>query len=273
MAETEQGILAHTRVIAKDRTPERWLLVLHGIYGSGRNWGTIARRLVEARPEWGVLLVDLRNHGASRGFPGPHTLAAAAADVDRLVEHLDFHAAAVMGHSFGGKVALLYADHHGQDLRQAWVVDSTLSVREPEGTAWAMIDVVRGLPDTFASRAEAVEGLVRAGYEEPVAQWMAINLEPADGRYRWRLDFAALEEMLRDFFRTDLWRVVEQPPAGVEVHVVKATRSSSIDEEAAARVERAAAGGRVFLHRLEGGHWINTDNPEGVLALLRDHLP
>jgi esterase len=101
-------ILNHSRVTAPDSTPERWLLVLHGIYGTGRNWGTIAKRLAEERPGWGVLLVDLRLHGGSTGFEPPHTLGAAADDVDRLVEHLDFHAAAVMGHSFGGKVALLY---------------------------------------------------------------------------------------------------------------------------------------------------------------------
>ena len=69
-----------TRVTAAGGNPERWLLVLHGIYGSGRNWGSIARRLVDARPEWGVLLVDLRLHGGSTsGFEGPHTLAATAA--------------------------------------------------------------------------------------------------------------------------------------------------------------------------------------------------
>jgi pimeloyl-ACP methyl ester carboxylesterase len=103
---------------------------------------------------------------------------------------------------------------------------------------------------------------------------MAINLEPVEGRYRWRIDFAAMEEMLRDFFRTDLWHVVDSPPAGVEVHVVKATRSSSLDPEAADRVRAiAAASGAVFFHELEGGHWINTDNPEGVLKLLVDLLP
>src|SRR5688500_19806674 len=92
MTTQEQPILHHTRVTVPGDEPKLWLLMLHGIYGSGRNWGTIARRLVEARPEWGVLLVDLRNHGQSRGFSGPHTLHAAAADLDRLVEHLDFHA-------------------------------------------------------------------------------------------------------------------------------------------------------------------------------------
>jgi len=270
----DDPILAHTRVAAAGREPERWLLVLHGIYGAGRNWGSIARRLAEARPEWGAVLVDLRNHGQSRGFAGPHTIAASAADVDRLVEHLDLHAAAVLGHSFGGKVAFTYALHHGEELRQAWMIDSTMAVREPGGTAWHMIEVVKSLPPEFGSRAEAVEGLIRAGYAPGVAQWMAINLEPADGRYRWRVDFGVMEEMLRDFFRTDLWSVVESPPADVEIHVVKATQSDSLDAEAQARVEAAArVNPRVHLHLLEGGHWLNTDNPQGVLDLLVEHLP
>jgi pimeloyl-ACP methyl ester carboxylesterase len=271
---TDQPVLNHTRVAAPGVEPERWLLVLHGIFGAGRNWGSIARRLAEARPEWGALLVDLRLHGASRGFAPPHTLAAAAADVDALVERLDLHAAAVLGHSFGGKVALLYTAHHGRELRQAWVVESTPAARPPSGSAWGMIEVVRALPPDFGSRAEAVEGLVRQGYAEGVAQWMAINLEPAEGRYRWRLDFAAMEEMLRDFFRTDLWEVVENPPEGVELHFVKATQSETLDDEAVARIQSpGAANGRVSLHLLEGGHWINTDNPDGVLRLLVDHLP
>ncbi len=270
-APTDAPILTHARVAANGRQPERWLLVLHGIYGSGRNWGTIARRLVEARPEWGALLVDLRNHGGSRGLPGPHTVAAAAADVDRLVEHLDFHAAAVLGHSFGGKVALTYARHHGGELRQVWVMDSTPAVREPEGSAWRMIETVRALSVTFASRQEAVDGIVAAGYAEGVAQWFAINLEPHEGRYRWRIDLDAMEEMLRDFFRADLWEVVEQPPEGVELHFVKASESNTLDTESRGRIEEAE--GRVRLHELAGGHWINTDNPEGVLGLLVEHLP
>jgi esterase len=274
MTTQEQPILHHTRVTGAGATPERWLLMLHGIYGSGRNWGTIARRLVEARPEWGVLLVDLRNHGQSRGFAGPHTLAASAADLDRLVEHLDFHAAAVMGHSFGGKVALVYAQHHGQGLRQVWVMDSTLAVREPEGSAWRIIESMRALPAEFPSRAEAVAAIQGAGYDPGLAQWLAINLEPVEGRYRWRIDWDVMEEMLRDYFRTDLWETLVHPPAEAEIHIVKATESNSLDDEAERRVEMAGtANGRVFLHRLEGGHWINTDNPEAVIELLRERLP
>ncbi|MBW3571045.1 MAG: alpha/beta hydrolase [Gemmatimonadetes bacterium] len=274
MTRQEQPILHHARVTGAGATPARWLLVLHGIYGSGRNWGTIARRLVEERPEWGVLLVDLRNHGQSQGFAGPHTLENAAADLDRLVERMDFRAAAVMGHSFGGKVALVYADHHGDELRQVWVMDSTLAVHEPEGSAWRIIEAMRALPPEFPSRAEAVAAIQGAGYEQGLAQWLAINLEPVEGRYRWRIDWDVMEEMLRDYFRADLWETLVHPPADTEIHVVKATGSNALDDEAERRVEMAGtSNGRVFLHRLEGGHWINTDNPEGVIGLLRDHLP
>ena len=50
--------------------PSRWMLVLHGILGSGGNFRTIARRLVAARPEYGFALVDLRHHGQSPGAGG-----------------------------------------------------------------------------------------------------------------------------------------------------------------------------------------------------------
>ncbi|HYW06289.1 MAG TPA: hypothetical protein VE913_04995, partial [Longimicrobium sp.] len=159
-------------------------------------------------------------------------------------------------------------------LRQLWVMDSTPAARAPAGSAWAMIEAIRALPVDFASRAEAVSGLVAAGYDEGLGQWMAINLEPRDGRYHWRLDFDVMEEMLRDFFSTDAWEAVARPPAGVEIHFVKATESNTLEESAAARIEAAGtATGRVFLHRLRGGHWINTDNPEGVLDLLVSNLP
>src|SRR5688572_5423493 len=59
----------------------RLLLLTHGIYGAGANWRAIAKKLVAQRPEWGVLLVDLRQHGRSESGESPHTIAAAADDL------------------------------------------------------------------------------------------------------------------------------------------------------------------------------------------------
>jgi esterase len=272
-ASSRSPILNHSRVTAAGRDPERWLLVLHGIYGKGRNWGSVARRVVEARPEWGAMLVDLRMHGDSRHFRPPHTVETSAEDIHRLVDHLDVPTVGVLGHSFGGKVALAYARENPAALQQVWVIDSTPAVRVPSGAAWRMIEIVRSLPTEFPSRAEAVAGLQEHGYQQGLAQWMAMNLEPQDGVYRWALDWDAMESLLVDFFRTELWEVVESPPPGVEIHFAKATQSDTLDGDAVARVEAAErSNGRVFLHHLEGGHWINTDNPDAVVELLTARL-
>jgi pimeloyl-ACP methyl ester carboxylesterase len=265
-------ILHHERVAAG--APTRWILFLPGIYGSGRNWASVARRLVRARPEWAASLVDLRQHGASQGFPPPHTIEAAAADVAELVTHERSEAQAVLGHSFGGKVALIYARSAGAGLEQLWVVDSSPEARPPGGSAWDMLRAVRAVPTTFTDRSDGVRALEGAGVATPVAQWMALNLEssPAGG-WRWRIDLDDMEAMLRSFFETDAWDVIEQPPPGLVIHVLKAEESSVLSESACDRIEAAGKHtGRVFLHRVAGGHWVNADNPDALQELLVANL-
>lgn len=262
----------NVREVASDgASPERWLAVLHGIYGAGRNWGNVARSMVEQRPEWGALLVDLRQHGDSVGFTGPHTLEATARDLDGL-ERAD-RVRAVLGHSFGGKVALVRATQD-EGVEQVWVVDSTPQVREPDGSAWSMLRVLRSMPDRYESRDEAVELLTAQGVSRAIALWMTTNLERrAEDELRWRIDFDEMEALLRDFFRKDLWPVVEQPRDGLEIHFIRATGSKILSAEAVGRIRSAGeATGQVFLHDVAGGHWLNADNPDALVDLLTARL-
>lgn len=249
--------------------------MLHGIYGRGRNWQSIAKELAKQRPEWGSLLVDLRLHGESVGFEPPHTLGRAAEDVRDTLASLAVPVGGVLGHSFGGKVALaLAAERHVTG--QIWVIDSTPEARAPSGSAWQMLQHVRAMPETFAARAEAIAGLEQRGWPTGVATWMATNLrfDADDKRFHWTLDLDGMDALLNSFFETDLWHVVEQPPEGIEIHFVKGEESHTLTEEACARITRAHdANGRVHLYRLAGGHWLNTDNPQGIIALLVAHLP
>ena len=280
------GRVLHHEAVSAETEPGRWMYVLHGIYGAGRNWRTVARRLARRRPGWGALLVDLRMHGESTGFEGPHTLSACAADLRRLAEATGRPPSALLGHSFGGKVVLqalesaevagTEGETGGPDApdRQAWIVDSTPEAREPEGSAVRMLEVVRGLSGPFDDRKEAVRGIVDEGFPRPVAQWMATNLERADDGFRWALDWSAMEELLEDFFATDLWPVVADPPPGWEIHFVKAENSEVLPAGACDRIRRAGRRtGRVFLHRLSGGHFLNAENPDAVVDLLAEELP
>ena len=205
-------------------------------------------------------------------------MAAAAADLRELASHTGIPPNALLGHSFGGKVALRFASGAMDAtalrvLRQVWVIDSTPAAREREGSAWQLLDLIRELPDHFASREEAVDWIVGGGFSRPVAEWMTMNLEQSSHAYRWRIDFDAMEEMLRSFDTTDVWNVVESPPDNIEIHLVKAEDSSVLSGDALQRAERATAQGRTFVHRVNGGHWVNAENPEVIEQLLVQHLP
>jgi esterase len=266
--------LATTTVVADGASPSKRLLVLHGIYGRRRNWTNVVRRTAAVRPDWSFELVDLRLHGDSRSMAPPHTVHAAARDLVRLTVAKSLNVSAVAGHSFGGKVALALAAEWRERQLQVWVLDSTPEARVPAGSAWAMLEAVRAMPLTFASREEAMTSLEARGFSRAVAMWMTSNLTLQGEGFRWQIDFTAMETLLRDFFATDLWHVVGAPAATHDVHFVKARESSTLSAEAVARIERiAAVHPNVHLHHVGGGHWVNTENPDAVVELFTRWLP
>ncbi len=249
------------------------MLFLHGILGTRANWRGIARRFTEARPDWGAILVDLREHGDSLGLPGPHTIAKAAADVRALEESLAVPVAGALGHSFGGKVTLEWLRSRGGKSTEAWVIDASPSAHRAVDTS-ATAEVLRildAIPRRWDSREAFVSAVVEAGQPEPVAQWLAMNLRRTDdGKREVGPDLTAIRALVEDYARTDLWNVVESPPEGCTLDVVIGERStafSEADREHMARIaDRNAC---VSAHLVDGaGHWVHIDAPDVLLALL-----
>ena len=265
------AVLAHRRLRAPGPTPGRWVLFLHGFLGAGRDWASIGRGLVSRRPDWGVVLPDLRLHGDSQGFAPPHTVAACAADVNALILHLGAAEVVLAGHSFGGKVALAAARASEATAAQVWVMDSTPSATRTEAGADRLLALLDRLPRRFAERGELVAAVRAAGFNVHIAEWTATNLERRSDGYGWRFDLSALALLLEDFYREDLWSVVDPPVHGRELFFVRATRGSILDDDSAARIARLEANGEcVRLVHLEGGQGLD---PEGVLDLMVRHLP
>lgn len=269
-------ILAHSIVTAPSAHPTRTALVLHGILGSARNWLSFMKKLAERTPDWRFVLVDLRHHGDSHGLPGPDTLAACAADLVELCESLGLAPDAVIGHSFGGKVALVYARDHGAGLSQCWVLDSVpgavASVSDEPGTVHEMagiLDDLRGVALPIASRPALVAHLRALGHGEMFTGWMTTNLRSVDGGFTWRFALPGIESLLDSYFEADLWPFVQAPPEGLTVHLVRGARSDRWPAAALARAEAAAASGRLVLHTLpDAGHWLHVDNPGALTDLL-----
>lgn len=272
---TEPFLPFHALVSAPRATPSRWMLVLHGILGSGGNFRSFARRLAAAHPDWGMVLVDLRAHGQSLDAPPPHTIDAAASDLVRLGTALGLEVRGVMGHSFGGKVALAYAAARFGALDEVWVLDSSPGTRHDgmasEG-APQVIAVLDTLPETFPSRERFMETLRERGLSQQITDWLAMNVRrTGDEGFRFRLDLGVIKELLADYFAQDLFPVLEQPGLARRVHFVLGGRSNTVSESDRARLVALAVQGPLALSvdvLDDAGHWLHADDPEGLFAVV-----
>lgn len=272
------------------REAERRIVFLHGILGSGSNLRTLARRFVAARPGWDAWLVDLRGHGSSPKGAAEPSLAAAAADVLALTAW-STPVAALVGHSFGGKVALAalragvgpaLVQAPGQPprlepLRHVVTLDSNPGTRRPPAdgdSAPAILALLESLPPSFASIAAFVDALVARGRSRALAQWLAMSTEPVPGGgVRFALDLREIRALLDSYFAEDLWPVVESPPHGVQVHLLIAEKSSSYavaDRERAHAI--AAQNAQISVDELPTDHWMHAEDPSGVLRILLSRI-
>lgn len=261
-------VCAHEVVEAPGASPGRCAFVLHGILGSRGNWRGFARAMARAYPGWRWVLVDLRGHGESHGAAGPHTVAACAADLDRLAVALGVRPAAVVGHSFGGKVALAYARDHGRGLEAVWSLDSPPGKSDAGaagGEVARVIEAIRAAPMPVSSRQVVVRHFEAAGFGEGIARWMTTNLRRGAAGFEWVFDLAVVDALLADYRGVDLWPFLDAPPLSLAVHLLVATRGGRWSSGELARVDGLAD---VGVHRLDAGHWVHVDDPGGVRAAL-----
>lgn len=262
-------------------------VLLHGILGSGKNWGTFARRLAHEFPTWQFLLVDLRCHGDSASLKkrGPHSVASTASDVLKLVGQLRLTPRVLVGHSFGGKVVLSMVEQAAKPLPRpvrAWVLDATPGkVRaggDGEDHPRELISFLRQLPKVVSSKNEVYTALMEEGFSNDVAQWVVTNLRstgPSSSTFSWAFDLDGIAELYQSYEDTNLWNFVENLPRGVHVSFLKAERSlhrwalEDLQRIHAAEELASEEGGGVEMHVLEdAGHWVHTDNPDGLFRIL-----
>ena len=161
------------------------LLIVHGLFGSGRNWRAIAKRMAAKRR---VITVDMRNHGdspraASQSYPDM------AADLAQVIRHIG-GPADVMGHSMGGKAAMVLALAHPDLVRRLLVADIA-PVAYPHSQA-ALITAMRALDLTAIKTRQDADAALKTAV--PDDQVRAFLLQSLDVQTKtWRLNLDVLE--------------------------------------------------------------------------------
>ena len=232
----------------KDTEPSHALLMLHGILCSGSNLRSLALRLVQSDPRLLAVLVDLRLHGRSQGFTGPHTVERCASDLSELAASLPLPVTQVLGHSFGGKVALAFHAAHPA-LERVMLLDSAPGARpnaygsEQTNEILYLLD---RLPMHFARREDFLERVAAEGQPRMIAEWLAMNLQRGTDGFDLRTDTRGIRELLADYFARYAWPVISSSRARIDA--VIGGRSAVFQPE-----DRARSPGAVPSARASGG--------------------
>ncbi len=237
--------------------------VLHGLFGSGRNWTSIGRSLAAHHR---VLLFDLRNHGSSPWTDGM-SYEAMAADVQAALAARGLDRAALIGHSLGGKVAMALALAAPKAVTRLLVVDIAPVPYPP--TLLAHLRAMQDLDLTQIRRRSEADRLLAGAVPDPAERaFLLQNLVFEERRAHWRINLAAIAAgmPLISGFPAFPGRSYGGPAlfvAGGRSPYLRPEHESAIRSRfPAARVVRIA----------EAGHWVHAEAPAAFLALAAPFL-
>jgi len=238
------------------------LLIVHGLFGSGRNWGVIARRLADSRD---VCAVDQRNHGASF-WSDRHDYPAMADDLAEVIASLGGRAD-VLGHSMGGKAAMQLALTQGHLIRRLVVADIAPIAYSHDQTRH--IDAMRALDLTgVTTRGEADRRLAETVPDEGLRAFFLQSLDlKAEGGARWRLNLDALEASMPAIVGWPGTQGRFDGPtlflSGAESHYVKPEYRETI---------RSLFPAARFAKIPGAGHWLHAEKPREFEETVRVFL-
>jgi pimeloyl-ACP methyl ester carboxylesterase len=257
-----------------------WVVFVHGLFGQGKNWTTIAKGLTDRHR---VALVDLPNHGHSPWTDRSDYVDMAQLLADEL-EHLG-EPAVLVGHSMGGKVAMQLALRRPELLRALVVVDVSPSeypvrggrTEDPDEEASPFGDYIAAMRaldlDALESRGQADEALAPAVPSRMVRSFLLQSLVReglgASGGWRWRLNLEALERDLGEL------RGFPEPPAGATfdgpVLWIAGANSTYVLPEDRPCMDELFPSTRLVRIK-NAGHWVHSEQPEIFTETLRRFL-
>ncbi len=257
------------------------LAILHGLFGSGRNWASIAQRLAAHHR---VIALDLRNHGASP-WAGRMQYAEMAGDVVATLRALGHTRFALLGHSMGGKAAMAaalvdgaaverlvvvdiapvaYPRHHLAHVRAMRRLDLAGIGRRGDADARLAPDV----PDA-AERGLLLQNLVFEDPHPDPSPLVGEGRVGLRGKARWRLNLEAIERDMPAL--AGFPSLPDDAVYGGSALFVAGGRSDYLRPEHKPEIRKRFPYSRIECIA-EAGHWVHAEQPRAFLELVEPFL-
>jgi len=178
------------------------VIILHGLFGSARNWRSIAKRLAS---EYQVFTVDLRNHGESDHADSMYYMEMVE-DIRQFLADRQLDQASLIGHSLGGKIAMAFALEYQERIEKLIVMD--IAPVQYQHDFEPLVDAMLALDlDSISSRNQAND-ILKADIEDGgLRLFLLQNLVHNSQTFQWRINLPAIKAALPDIsaFPTFTW--------------------------------------------------------------------
>jgi len=235
------------------------LLIVHGLYGSGRNWGVIAKRLSDRGP---VVAVDMRNHGDSF-WADSHSYEDMAKDLADVIEAqggpMD-----VVGHSMGGKAAMVLALTRPELVRRLIIADIA-----PVAYTHSQIHFIEAMRavdlSTVVKRSDASAQLATSVADTGLQAFFTQSLDLKEKRWKLNLNVLA-DEMPKILGFPDIAGGFDKPTL-----FLTGAQSDYVTAEHRPKIKTLFPTAR-FAKIPDAGHWLHADQPRAFEASVRAFL-
>lgn len=242
------------------------LLILHGLFGAGDNWSSLAREFAKS---YTVVTPDLRNHGAS-----PHSremdYAVMADDVLELIENELNEPIILMGHSMGGKVAMQVAAKQPKRISRLILVDIAPKVYEPSHIPY--IQAMQSVDFKVLRKRSDIDGyLARVIPNVAIRAFLMKNLTRTDHGFRWQFGLNEIDENYETLIDTPL----NLPAFTKATLVIRGEDSDYVTDADLTEMSRLYPTLSIVTVA-DAGHWVHAEQPQrftdAVTGFLRTGL-
>ncbi|KAL3272194.1 hypothetical protein HHI36_022677 [Cryptolaemus montrouzieri] len=252
------------------------LIIMHGLFGSKSNWNTLCKVFQQkTNPQRKIIAVDARNHGDSPHDPH-HSYELLALDLKDFLENLGLEKASILGHSMGGRAAMLFALKYPKLVEKLIVVDISPISTSPDISlmpvymrALQSLNIPSNLTLSRARLAADLQLNESGMKDKGLRAFLLTNLiQKQDGSFDWRINLQALLMNLDNIkrFPYEKGTTFEGPTLFIGGTASDYIRRSDIPEIK-----------KIFpnsdIQYIEGaGHWLHSEKPTEFLQISLEFL-
>lgn len=267
------GQFYHQLKVPSSMSSNRKWVFLHGLMGYSANWSRIIYNLSDSET---TLCFDQRGHGRSIKPESGYRSEDYAHDLYQILDELKWDQIELVGHSMGGRNALVFANLFPQKIRHLVIEDIG-----PDGNPDSILyyqKMLESVPTPFQDRDSAkkffqtqfFENFKSRENQEILSQFLFANLgENQFGQWDWRFSKSAIYQSVENSLKADFWS--EFKKCSVPTLLIRGSRSKELSRELFEEVLKVNPNIK-GVEISNAGHWVHADQPQEFTDVLKDFV-